>query len=82
MEKITNKKIEIVDVNNEENIKKLEENGFGKFYCMMIKFMFDDYINGIYDVKSNDLEDLIGHEQTSLEDEIKEVMNAPNYFPM
>ena len=49
---------------------------------MMCKFMYKDYMDGIYDVKSNDLQDLLGHPITSLEDEIKEVINAPNYFPM
>ena len=82
MEKITGKEIKIVDVSNEEIDQKLEKIGFGKIYCMMCKFMNEDYSKGIYDVQSTDLEDLIGHPMTSLEDEIKEVIAAPNYFPM
>ena len=82
MEKITGKEIKIVDVSNEEIEQKMEKLGFGKYYCMMCKFMNVDYSKGIYDVQSTDLEDLIGHPMTSLEDEIKEVIAAPNYFPM
>ena len=44
--------------------------------------MSTDYLNGIYDIQSTDMEDLIGHPVTSLEDAIKEVIEAPNYFPM
>ena len=82
MEKVTGKKIEIVDVSLEELVKKNEELGFGKYYCMKCKFMNPDYTKGIYDVKSTDLQDLMGHPQTPLEDAIKEIIEAPNYFPM
>ena len=44
--------------------------------------MNPDYSKGIYDVKSTDLEDLMGHPQTPLEDAIKEIIESPNYFPM
>ena len=46
-----------------------------------MKFMNIDYNNGIYDVQSTDMEDLMGHPVTSLEDAIKEVINSPDYFP-
>lgn len=82
MEKITGKEINIVDVSNDEIDKKYGELGFGKYYQMMCKFMNQDYSNGIYDVQSNDMEDLMGHPVTSLEDAIKEVINSPDYFPM
>lgn len=82
MEKITGKEIKIVDVTNEEIEKKNEELGFGKYYCMKSKFMNFDYSQGIYDVKSTDLEDLIGHPVDSLEKVVKEVIDSPNYFPM
>ena len=82
MEKITGKEIKIIDVPIEEIDKKCKELGFGMYYGMMCKFMSSDYLNGIYDIHSNDMEDLIGHPVTSLENEIKEVIEAPNYFPM
>ena len=82
MEKITGKEIKIIDVPIEEIDKKCKELGFGIYYGMMCKFMSSDYLNGIYDIHSNDMEDLIGHPVTSLENEIKEVIEAPNYFPM
>ena len=44
--------------------------------------MNKDYRNGINDVQSTDLEDLMGHPSTSLEDAIKYVINSPDYFPM
>jgi hypothetical protein len=52
------------------------------YYGMMCKFMSSDYLNEIYDIHSNDMEDLIGHPFTSLENEIKKVIETPNYFPM
>ena len=82
MEKITGKEINIVDISNDEIDKKYGELGFGKYYQMMCKFMNQDYSNGIYDVQSNDMEDLMGHPVTSLEDAIKEVINSPDYFPI
>lgn len=81
MEKIKGREIKIIDISSEEIESKCKELGFGLYYTMMCKFMHKDYMNGIYDVKSNDLQDLLGHPLTSLEDEIKEVINAPNYFP-
>ena len=76
MEKITGKEIKIIDASIEEIEKKCEELRLGNYYCMMMKLMNDDYLKGIYDVHSNDLEDLIEHSQTSLEDAIKEVIEA------
>lgn len=52
------------------------------YYGMMCEFMSSDYLIWIYDIHSNDTEDLIGYPVTSLENEIKEVIEAPNYFPM
>ena len=82
MEKITRKEIKIIDVPIEEIYNKCKELGFGMYYGMMCQFISSDYLNGIYDIHSNDTEDLIGHPVTSLENEIKEVIEAPNYFPM
>ena len=82
MEKIAGKEIKIMDISNDEIDKKYEELGCGKYYGMMCRFMNIDYSNGIYDVQSTDLEDLMGHPSTSLEDAIKYVINSPDYFPM
>ena len=82
MEKITGKEIKIIDVSMEDIDNKYKELGFGMYYGMMCKFMTPDYLNGIYDIHSNDMEDLISHPVTSLENEIKEVIDAPNYFPI
>ena len=61
MEKITGKKIKIINVPNEEIDKKLKELGFGMYYCMKCKFMNPDYEKGIYDIESVDMEELFGH---------------------
>ena len=82
MEKITGKEIKIVDIPTEEIGKKYEELGLGKFYAMKCRFMNEDYSKGIYDVQSDDLQNLMGHPVTPLEEAIKEVINAPDYFPM
>ena len=82
MEKITGKEIRIIDTPIEEIDKKYKELGFGVYFGIFCKFMSTDYLNGIYDIQSTDMEDLIGHPVTSLEDAIKEVIEAPNYFPM
>ena len=82
MEKITGKEIKVVDVSGEEIEKKCLELGLGKIYSIKAKLMHDDYANGIYDVKSSDLEDLMGHPSSSLESTIKELVEAPNYFNM
>ena len=47
-----------------------------------MKIISPDYLNGIYNIHSNNMEDLIGHSVISLENEIKEVNDTPNYFPM
>ncbi len=47
---------------------------FGVYYIMS-----PDYLNWIYDV-DNDMEDLFGLSFTPLEDVIKEIIEAPNYF--
>ena len=44
--------------------------------------MSADYLNGIYNINSSDMEDLIDHPVASLEEQIKEVINEKNYFPM
>ena len=82
MEKLTGKEIKVIDIPLEECEEKLKEMGFGLYYTLMCKGMTLDYLNGIYDVDSTDMEDLLGHPVSSLEDEIKEVINLPNYFPM
>ena len=82
MEKITGKEIKIIDVPIEDIDNKYKELGFGMYYGMMCKFISPDYLNGIYDIHSNDMQNLIGHPVTSLENEIKEVIDEPNYFPM
>ena len=81
MEKITGKEIKIIDIPIENSANKMKDLGFGVYYGMMFEFMTPDYLNGIYDIHSTDMEDLLGHPVTSLEDEIKEVINSPNYFP-
>ena len=40
------------------------------------------YLNEIYNIPPTDTEELIKHPVTSLEEEIKEIINLPNYFPM
>lgn len=81
MEKITKKEIKIIDVPIEDiiNVKNWD---LECIYGMMCEFMSSDYLIWIYDIHSNDTEDLIGYPVTSLENEIKEVIEAPNYFPM
>ena len=82
MEKITGKEIKIIDVNNDEAETKLKELGFGLYFGMFIKLMSPDYLNEIYNIPPTDTEELIKHPVTSLEEEIKEIINLPNYFPM
>ena len=82
MEKIKGKEIKMVEVSIEDNCEKCKELGFGQYYEMLTKFMYTDYKNGVYGIKSNDLQELLGYPITTLEEGIKEVINAPNYFPM
>ena len=81
MEKITKKEIKIIDVPIEDiiNVKNWD---LECIYGMMCEFMSSDYLIWIYDIHSNDMEDVIGHAFTSLEYEIKEVIETLNYFPM
>ena len=78
--KISGKEINIVKVSNEEIDEKYDKLEFGKFYQIKYKFMNIDYSNRIYDVHSNDMEDIIGHPVSSLEDDIKEVINSSDFF--
>ena len=82
IEKMTGKKINVIDASVDDIDLKLKELGFGVYFSMFIKFMSADYLNGIYNINSSDMEDLIGHPVASLEEQIKEVINEKNYFPM
>ena len=81
MEKMTGKKIKILDASFDDIDEKYKELGFGLYFGFFVKFMCVDYLNGIYNIDSTDMEDLMGHPLISLEDRIKEVIDAPNYFP-
>ena len=82
IEKMTGKKINAIDASVDDIDLKLKELGFGVYFSMFIKFMSANYLNGIYNINSSDMEDLIGHPVASLEEQIKEVINEKNYFPM
>ena len=82
IEKMTGKKINVIDASVDDIDLKLKEIGFGVYFSMFIKFMSADYLNGIYNINSSDMEDLIDHPVASLEEQIKEVINEKNYFPM
>ena len=82
MEKITGKKIKIIDSNLDDIDKKYRELGLGIIFGMYIKNSSPDYLNDVYNIQPTDTEDLIGHPVSSLEDQIKELINQPNYFTM
>ena len=67
IEKMTGKKINVIDASVDDNLK-LKELGFG------IKFMSPDYLNEIYNINSSDMADLIN--------QIKETTNETNYFSL
>ena len=79
---MTGKKINAIDASVDDIDLKLKELGFVVYFSMFIKFMSANYLNGIYNINSSDMEDLIGHPVASLEEQIKEVINEKNYFPM
>lgn len=80
MEKLTGKKIKVIDVSHEEFNKKFGELGLHPYFCGLGLYMHPDFANGIFNVQSKDLENLIGHPPASLENSIKEVMTLPDYF--
>ena len=81
MKKVAGKEIKIVDYPLEEIDKKYDELGFSKLYGLTAKGMGVDFYKGIFDINSNDFEDLLGHPLDSLEDVIKELLESPRYFP-
>ena len=80
MEKLTGKEIKIIDVSHEEFNTKYEELGFHQYFCLNGKFLNPDFANGVFNVPSKDMENLLGHPPASLEHNIKEVLDLPNYF--
>ena len=71
IEKMTGKKINAIDASVDEIDLKLKELEFGVYFSMFIKFMSSIYLNGIYNIISFDMEDLI-----------KETTNETNYFSL
>jgi hypothetical protein len=52
IEKMTGKKINVIDASVDDIDLKLKELGFGVYVSMFIKFMSPDYLNGIYNIIS------------------------------
>ena len=71
IEKMTGKKINVIDASVDDIDLKLKELGFGVYFSMFIKFMPPDYLNEIYNFNSFDMKDLI-----------KETTNEKNYFSL
>ena len=80
MEKLTGKEIKIIDVSHEEFTKKYEELGLNPYFCSLGIYMHSDFANGIFNIQSKDMEELLGHPPASLESNVKEVIDLPNYF--
>ena len=57
IEKMTGKKINAIDASVDDIYLKLKEIGFGVYFSMFIKFMSANYLNGIYNINSSDMED-------------------------
>ena len=74
IEKMTGKKINVIDASVDDIDLKLKELGFGVYFSMFIKFMSSIYLNGIYNINSSDMEVLIN--------QIKETTNETNYFSL
>lgn len=80
MEKLTGKEIKIIDVSHKEFTQYYEELMFNPYFCSLGIYMHQDFANGIFDIHSKDLENLIGHPPASLENNIKEVIELPDYY--
>lgn len=80
MEKLTGKEIKIIDVDHDEFNKKYDELKFHPYFGANGKLIHPDFAKGVFNVPSKDMENLLGHPPASLEDNINEVLELPDYF--
>lgn len=74
LKKIAKKDFKIVDVPKEKMAEKMKEAGYPEYILGTWSFMINDYLKGCLNFESNDLNEALGREPTSLEEGLKELL--------
>ena len=74
LKKIAKKDFKIIDVPKEKMAEKMKEAGYPEYILGTWSFMINDYLKGCLNFESNDLNEALGREPTSLEEGLKELL--------